>query len=48
MHYTYISEGESPGSPDAEGFPVGNVNSGIFFFTLYAMLDRLLQHNANT
>ena len=37
--YTYISEGDSPGSPSDEEFPVGNVNSGIFFFTLYAMVD---------
>jgi len=35
--HTYISEGDIPGSPDTEGFPVGNVSSGIFFFTLYAM-----------
>jgi len=46
--YTYISEGDIPGSSDAEGFPVGNVSSGIFFFTLYAMFDGLLQHFRNT
>jgi len=44
----YISDGDIPGSTGGGRFPVGSVNSGIFFFTLYAMSDRFLQHNTNT
>ena len=42
-NYTYISDGDIPGSAGAEVFPVGSVNSGIFFFPLYAIFDKLLQ-----
>jgi len=45
--YTYISDGEFPGSPGNGLFPVDKVNSGTFFFPLYAMFDKLLQFSEN-